>query len=543
MSNFGIDLDRLPSLPMKENDQIQSNRYSHNLVRYSDSEEVINYELKDNNHYSYGSFDSFSKNSRTLRKTLDLTTELYFEVNIIARENSSVHTIINIQNLNEYVIKKPIDLFTSQKKALDLLQNEASTNSKIEMRLRNIKEYPNYISLTRQFQVDYLLFEKGICDLQDFCNIFRKINKSMMLFFTNSIIQAVSILHSKEIIHNDIKMKNFVFFGQYTNNLQLKLIDFGNTLFGKFNEFQLNDIRKTIRLLSEILSKCDDIDKETSLWEEFLLNLTYNTEDISVKDIMRFYEIFGQKEKILEISQKLSDEFSEKLIEISMQAMISRTSHQDKLDLSHNLCLIGFFKDIDRALLQNSCLGNHFLANKEYKYYMKIMENQLILFVFRYFRDFREFRAKSLEITNNVNYENNNNNSIEELLIELNKIHSKVWDILNKEINSSNKKIYDRFIQFMKGLKILNNFFSHYLNGFNESKEVIKLGIEEIKDNLKEKVKKNKKHEKLYQNFWEFLMTFIVEKEGKIKYERDCMNSLKKMINDYMVPHNIKFVK
>ena len=459
------------------------------------------------------------------------------ELCVIAKEKSTIFYCINLKNFYEYVIKKPIELL-SQEKALEFMKIEVEINEKLYRNIKNSLEY-RYIGFSIKNDKNCLVLAKGICDLEEFFMIYPEINKKLMLFITNAMLNAVKILHEKQIAHNDIKLKNFVFFKNVKNEIDLKIIDFGNTKLEMFYELQPNDFSKLLRILPQIANKYNRksiFTQKIKKWLDFLNEITMKNpiKEIQIDNFFEFYEIFKiSEEEILAFSGKLYRKyFSDD--KIALKTMNSNISREDKLEFSDNLCLIGLFP---KALQLNKNLETEFFEKKMWKNYLKTIENKENLLVSHYFAKLRKNKRKSLEIA--CFYEKAYEDSIEKLCEEFKRIYKESFQVFMQEIDSS-LKIYKKLVEFLKNLKVLLMYFQAFSNDFEGNKEKFEKNIEEIRERVKEKIRmkkgKSKKHEEIYENFWEFLGIWVGEKKDlKEKFRRN----LKRIIQKYIVFYDI----
>ena len=93
-------------------------------------------------------------------------------------------------------------------------------------------DHPNVVCLEEVFEGENELFlTQELCEGGD---LFDRLDNQSNLCYTEAgcarlikqIISSVSYLHSKDIIHRDLKLENFLFQDK-TDDSELKMIDFG----------------------------------------------------------------------------------------------------------------------------------------------------------------------------------------------------------------------------------------------------------------------------------------------------------------------------
>jgi calcium-dependent protein kinase len=110
-----------------------------------------------------------------------------------------------------------------------------SFNNEIEI-LKSV-DHPNIIKLFECFYDNsYFYMIEEYCsggDLYDYIKKQRNFSEKKAASVINQLFSATNHLHSKKIVHRDLKPENIVFIETLTNDIFIKIIDFGTSIYIK----------------------------------------------------------------------------------------------------------------------------------------------------------------------------------------------------------------------------------------------------------------------------------------------------------------------
>lgn len=113
--------------------------------------------------------------------------------------------------------------------------DETSFNNEIAI-LKNV-DHPNIIRLFECFyDSNYYYMIEEYCsggDLYDYIKRQRNFSEKKAAYILNQLLSAINHLHSKKIVHRDLKPENIVFIETKTNEIFIKIIDFGTSIYIK----------------------------------------------------------------------------------------------------------------------------------------------------------------------------------------------------------------------------------------------------------------------------------------------------------------------
>lgn len=375
-----------------------------------------------------------------------------------------------------------------------------------------------------------IIFQKGICDLEEFFNFFPEPDEEMLILIIDSILRSINFIHNTVgIPHFDIKLKNFLFCLE-NSSFVLKLIDFGNIIpldKNKYEEMKKNDFFKLNKLLSTISEKSSK--KSFSDWKITIPNIQTIQDEASFKELYQEFKTLEIKEDIYKLLYQKY--FQRNEVEISFKTMNSNVSDEDKITLSDNLCLMGVFTKSLILILQ---IELDFFK-KNLKYYIRVIQNKMILLVTFYYPKFLELKCRSLDLEPQLNFSENFKKLLE--LIEI--TYKENFDFLNKKIRSSDK-IFGKFHSLLKELQILRDYLKNVTISENKGiLEQIKVVQEKNKNKIKTKNEFSRRHIEIYHNFWEFLEISISCPEDHKLLEESWLNNFKNLVKKYIVVYNV----
>lgn len=106
-----------------------------------------------------------------------------------------------------------------------------------EINILKTVDHPNIIRLFEYFtDNNYHYLVEEYCsggDLYDYIKRQRSFSEKKAASIINQLLSATSHLHAKKIVHRDLKPENIVFIETQTNDIFIKLIDFGTSIYIK----------------------------------------------------------------------------------------------------------------------------------------------------------------------------------------------------------------------------------------------------------------------------------------------------------------------
>ncbi|KAL3791803.1 hypothetical protein HJC23_002434 [Cyclotella cryptica] len=140
-----------------------------------------------------------------------------------------------------------------------------------EVKIMCALDHPNIICLEEVYEGDSELYlTQELCtggDLFDrlerqsnFCY-----NEAQCAKLVQQIISAVSYLHSKNIIHRDLKLENFLFQDE-SNDSELKMIDFGLSKHFHVGELQHERVGTPYTVSPEVIISKEGYDEKVDVW-------------------------------------------------------------------------------------------------------------------------------------------------------------------------------------------------------------------------------------------------------------------------------------
>lgn len=160
-----------------------------------------------------------SSQTGDLRHDAEAFYSEYDPLDVLGKGISSVvRRCLNRITGSEYAVKI-IDLLADQAPTILEVQNEISL-------LKELRGGPNIIELYDVYETKtyvFLVFELMKCELFDHLNDVIRIDENETKEIIKNILTAINHLHSKRIIHRDIKLENILI----DDNFNVKLTDFG----------------------------------------------------------------------------------------------------------------------------------------------------------------------------------------------------------------------------------------------------------------------------------------------------------------------------
>jgi serine/threonine protein kinase len=146
-----------------------------------------------------------------------------------------------------------IDLILNEIEALKIIKSSPHKNI---IKVYDIFENSNNI---------YIIMENLKHDFNSFLKVHNKLSYEEKIKIVNEICEGISFLHSKRIVHRDIKLANILIELDTNNQPIVKLIDFGLSKFLYHNEKAIESLGTLVYTAPEVLQKkCYDF--QADVW-------------------------------------------------------------------------------------------------------------------------------------------------------------------------------------------------------------------------------------------------------------------------------------
>ena len=175
-----------------------------------------------------------------------------------------------------YKVKHKI---TGEIRAMKIIKKYLTTDSREKLDNDGIREiqvlkeldHPNILKIIEYYKNEknyYIITELlNGGDLCDFIMKFKKFNERIVASIMMQLLLALNYLHSKGIVHRDIKLENILIHKNNENDLesfQIKLIDFGESIFFKENEYLTVQVGSPYYIAPEVLNK--NYNEKCDIW-------------------------------------------------------------------------------------------------------------------------------------------------------------------------------------------------------------------------------------------------------------------------------------
>ena len=162
-------------------------------------------------------------------------------------------------------------------KRLDLsdLRNKEDLNTLLEeVKIMCALDHPNIVCLEEVYEGDSKLYlTQELCTGGDLFDRLEAVEELTNESYTEEqcarivrqIISSVAYLHSKNIIHRDLKLENFLFSDE-SNTSDLKMIDFGLSKHFNVGELQHEHVGTPYTVAPEVLRSKDGYDAKVDVW-------------------------------------------------------------------------------------------------------------------------------------------------------------------------------------------------------------------------------------------------------------------------------------
>ena len=162
-------------------------------------------------------------------------------------------------------------------KRLDLsdLRNKEDLNTLLEeVKIMCALDHPNIVCLEEVYEGDSKLYlTQELCTGGDLFDRLEAVEELTNESYTEKqcarivrqIISSVAYLHSKNIIHRDLKLENFLFSDE-SNTSDLKMIDFGLSKHFNVGELQHEHVGTPYTVAPEVIRSKDGYDAKVDVW-------------------------------------------------------------------------------------------------------------------------------------------------------------------------------------------------------------------------------------------------------------------------------------
>lgn len=162
-------------------------------------------------------------------------------------------------------------------KRLDLsdLRNKEDLNTLLEeVKIMCALDHPNIVCLEEVYEGDSKLYlTQELCTGGDLFDRLEAVEELTNESYTEEqcarivrqIISSVAYLHSKNIIHRDLKLENFLFSDE-SNTSDLKMIDFGLSKHFNVGELQHEHVGTPYTVAPEVIRSKDGYDAKVDVW-------------------------------------------------------------------------------------------------------------------------------------------------------------------------------------------------------------------------------------------------------------------------------------
>ncbi len=357
----------------------------------------------------------------------------YTENNLIGTGGSCSVYKVKYKPTNKYYALKIIDKNSLKDEKQILNLNE-------ELKLMISLNNPNILKLITFFEdIDFLYILLPLCKHGQLYNLLHKnnkyqhlINKNIIKKYLIQIINALIYLHSKKIIHRDIKADNILI----DDNDNAILCDFGIATV-------LNEDRKTfcgtLNYLAPEMLLGKNYDEKIDVWAIGIVIYECFIGNVPFDDMNVFYnEKFREKFLV-----PFDNDVEPILKDLIVNLLKIEPEKRMKLE---NVVKHPFFFDVD-------------LSEKN-----------------EFFEDEKNFDEKMLKLKENFNNENNN-------ILMLNNNNNNKFECENENENYNKLKNENEILE--NRIKILNNNIKEYQQTINEKNEIInKIINKETEENL-----------------------------------------------------------
>lgn len=120
----------------------------------------------------------------------------------------TVYLGVNLSNDQYVALKKiPAEILNDQQK-INSLSNEILISSEVESQTENLVTILNITYINNDGYLVYEFSNGG--DLRRYLRFFQKFNENLVQYFMRQVLNGLSVLHKKKIIHHDIKPENIL---------------------------------------------------------------------------------------------------------------------------------------------------------------------------------------------------------------------------------------------------------------------------------------------------------------------------------------------
>jgi calcium-dependent protein kinase len=210
----------------------------------------------------------------TVQKSMTKKNSIYFDKNnFINMKSKSLLTDYEIlQKLGEGsygCVYKAVHRKTELTRAIKAIKRKhidgISFNNEISI-LKSV-DHPSIIKLFEcYYDTNYYYMIEEYCsggDLYDYIRKQKFFSEKKAAHITLQLISSINHLHMKKIVHRDLKPENIVFIETYTDEILIKLIDFGTSIYLK-SEFLTQELGTIYYIAPEVFK--NHYNEKADIW-------------------------------------------------------------------------------------------------------------------------------------------------------------------------------------------------------------------------------------------------------------------------------------
>ena len=168
-----------------------------------------------------------------------------------------------------YKVKHKI---TGKIRAMKIIEKHFIRDSR-EIQVLKELNHPNILKIIEYYidESNYYIITELLNggDLCEFLINFKNMNEKIVAFIMKQLLTALNYLHSKGIVHRDVRLENILIHKKNDKiddlkSLQIKLIDFGDSILLKENEYLSVKVGSPYYIAPEVLNK--NYNEKCDIW-------------------------------------------------------------------------------------------------------------------------------------------------------------------------------------------------------------------------------------------------------------------------------------